>query len=188
MKYKVIYKRKECIGANSCVGVLPEFWSLDHEKKAVLKGSILNPETGCYELIVNSDELERFKESALVCPVYVINIIDLQTQKTILEIFEENREIEKESAPVIKARPNTEKESQSEPKGFFTIQSDSNKKLIKALYYGPKHQLLFVIEGKNAEELYQTIIREGFVTSLTQAAYLGGELKRAEMSFQENSV
>lgn len=187
MKYKVIYKRQDCIGANSCVGVLPESWSLDNEKKAVLKGSILNSETGYYELIIAAEELERFKESAIVCPVYVINIIDLQTQKSILEIFDQNGEIEKESAPVIKARPNTEKELQDDSKGFFAIQTDLNKKVLKALYYGPKHQLLFVIEGKNAEEIVQTIIREGFVTSFTQAAFLGSELKKAEMSFQGNS-
>lgn len=58
--------------------------------------------------------------------------------------------------------------------------------MIKAYYYSPKHQLLFVVEGKNAEEIYSTIIKEGFVSTLSYAAYLGAELQKAEIALKKN--
>jgi len=184
MSYKVIYDKENCIGANSCVGVFPEYWSLDGAKKAVLKDSTLNKETGRYELIVDDQNVERFKESALVCPVFVIDIVDMRTQKSILNI-NGSKEVEKESAPVIQARAGAEKEFQTDPKGYFTIKSYSETGLIKVWYYGPKHQLLFIIEGRNGEAICATIVREGFVTSLYHAVYLGSELQKAEIALKK---
>lgn len=185
MAYKVIYNRKECIGANSCVGVLPEFWSLDGDKKAVLKGSHLNLDSERYELIIEEKDLERFKESALVCPVNVIDIVDTNTQKSVLGLLDTG-EVEKESAPVIQARSRSAAETREDPKGFFKIRIVPENSLIKAHYYGTKHQLLFIIEGKNAEAIYSTIIREGFVSSLTYTAYLASELQKAEFALKKN--
>lgn len=185
MVYKVIYDRKNCIGANACVGALPEFWSLDDEKKAVLKGSTYNPETGKYELVIDEKDLERLKESAMVCPVLVIDILELKNGQSVLEL-NRGSEVEKESAPVIRARTEKSSKTKTDPKGFFTIRISPETSLIKAYYYNLKHQLLFIIEGKSAEELIHTIIQEGFVSSPSYSAYLGSELQKAEIALKKN--
>lgn len=183
MPYKVIYDRGNCIGANACVGALPEYWSLDGEKKAILKGSGFNKGTDRYELIIDDKDLDRFTESAVVCPVYVIDIIDMATQKSILNLNPPEG-MEKEVAPVVKAR--ADKEKVSDPKGYFTIRIVPETGMIKAHYYSPKHQLLFIVEGKSASEIYATIVREGFVSILSYAAYLGSELQKAETALKKN--
>ena len=45
----------------------------------------------------------------------------------------------------------------------------------------------FSIEGKTARTLYTTIVRNGWVTDLGHAAYLGKELARAERSLREGT-
>ena len=75
-KVKVIYNRRDCIGAGACCIVAPKFWKMSEDEKADLLGSKENPETGKYELEieVSEDDLARLKESADSCPVMVIEI------------------------------------------------------------------------------------------------------------------
>lgn len=65
-------------------------------------------------------------------------------------------------------------------KGYFLIKIDAKKKTIHAGYCTNKHILKKEIIGKNAEETYNTIVREKLVSSLQHAAYLGSELTNAE--------
>ena len=74
MKYKIIYDRKNCIGAFSCVVVAPQFWEVNEDSKADLKNGVLNKETGFYELIVEAEDYKAALDSAEVCPVKVITI------------------------------------------------------------------------------------------------------------------
>ncbi len=75
-KVKVIYNRKDCIGATACCAVAPKFWKMSEDGKADLLGSKENPETGKYELEteVSEDDLTLLKESADACPVMVIEV------------------------------------------------------------------------------------------------------------------
>lgn len=182
MAYKVIYDRAGCIGANACVGALAEYWSLDGEKKAVLKGSALNAATGHYELLIQDQDFDRFKESAVVCPVFVIDIIDTGTQKSVLNLVTPEG-VQKESAPVISAKP-AGPEAPADPKGYFTIRLRPDSGVIQAHYYSPKHQLLFIVEGRSARDVCGAILREGFVSTLAYAAYLGAELQKAETALR----
>jgi tetrahydromethanopterin S-methyltransferase subunit A len=54
-------------------------------------------------------------------------------------------------------------------------------------HYAYDHTLLRTIEGKTARTLYTTIVRNGWVTDLGHAAYLGKELARAERSLREGT-
>jgi len=54
--------------------------------------------------------------------------------------------------------------------------------VISVEQYSNDNRLLRVIEGKNARDLYRTIIKNKWVTQLSHAAYLGKELARAELS------
>lgn len=85
-KYKIVYDRDNCIGAGSCVAVLAEKWVMNNkDDKADLVGG--KWETSPKRAIVlefTEEELARFMESAQVCPVNVIHIIDLATGEQLI--------------------------------------------------------------------------------------------------------
>jgi dihydropteroate synthase len=58
--------------------------------------------------------------------------------------------------------------------------------MIRVRYYGEDHALKLVCEGANAEEIYVTIVREGLVSTLEHAAYVGCELMKAEVAMKKN--
>jgi len=80
-KYKVVYDRPNCIGAAQCVAVLPEFWSLDKDGKAILKGS--KKADGTWELEIDEKILPKMKKAAAACPVNVIHIEDEKGKRLI---------------------------------------------------------------------------------------------------------
>ncbi len=68
--------------------------------------------------------------------------------------------------------------------GYFVILPVPAKGILSVEHYANDNRLLRVIEGKEAGSLYSTIIRNGWVSQLTHAAYLGKELERAELSMK----
>ncbi len=65
-----------------------------------------------------------------------------------------------------------------DPMGIFKIRVDHRKGVIEALYMGKKGRIL--VRGRTAREIRDTIIREGLISRLDHAAYIGGELVKAE--------
>ncbi len=74
----------------------------------------------------------------------------------------------------------TPKDFKLDARGYFLIRVDAKSKTIHAGYCTNSHVLKKEIIGNNAEEIYNTIIREKLVSSLQHAAYLGSELTHAE--------
>lgn len=68
--------------------------------------------------------------------------------------------------------------------GYFVIIPNPDKKIITVEHYSYDNRLLRIIEGKDARSIYWTIIKSGWVTQLTHAAYLGKELMKAELSIK----
>ena len=66
--------------------------------------------------------------------------------------------------------------------GYFVIHIEGDTLLIE--HYSYKEELLRVIEGRDARSIYLTIVRNGWVSTLDHAAYLGKELARAEWSIK----
>lgn len=88
---------------------------------------------------------------------------------------------------VIKASYDSAKEWKLDPKGFFTIKPFPEEEIIRVRYYQIEktgHKKVSLIEGKTAEEIVQTIVREKLVSSLQHAAYLGSELQKAEVALK----
>ncbi|MFH1182132.1 MAG: DUF4346 domain-containing protein [Candidatus Woesearchaeota archaeon] len=94
---------------------------------------------------------------------------------------------DKQPLKTITASYDSRKEWTMDPKGFFTIKPFPEEGLIRVRYYDAKHKLIYLIEGINAEQIYNTIIREGLVSLLAHAAYLGSELQKAEIAMKFNS-
>lgn len=91
--------------------------------------------------------------------------------------------------PVIKASYDSAKEWVLDPKGFFTIKPFPEEGIIRVRYYQIEktgHKKVCLIEGKTAEEIVQTIVREKLVSSLQHVAYLGSELQKAEVALKLN--
>ena len=89
--------------------------------------------------------------------------------------------------PVIKASYNSAKEWVLDKKGFFTIKPFPEEGIIRVRYYKVEktgHKKVALIEGKTAEEIVQTIVREKLVSSLQHIAYLGSELQKAEVAMK----
>ncbi|MEK6934964.1 MAG: ferredoxin, partial [Nanoarchaeota archaeon] len=71
-------------GAATCVAAYSERWELQEDAKVDIKGhDVQKLENGNQVLWIEEDELERFKESAEVCPVTVIHIYDEKGNKII---------------------------------------------------------------------------------------------------------
>ncbi len=68
--------------------------------------------------------------------------------------------------------------------GYFVINVEPEALLVE--HYSYKDELLRVIEGEDARSIYLTIVRNGWVSQLDHAAYLGKELARAEMSMRND--
>jgi len=83
-KYKLLYRKKECIGAGACEAAFPEAWFFDQETSiATLKSPSAKKTAEFEELIFEAEDLEKHLEAAQVCPVQIIEIIELATGKKI---------------------------------------------------------------------------------------------------------
>ena len=93
--------------------------------------------------------------------------------------MEDNKETK-----IIKAHYDRIKEWKMDPKGFLTIKIFPKEGLIKVRYYKTIRKIECLIEGKTAMDIYNTVIREGFISSLQHAADLGAELQKAEIALK----
>ena len=98
-----------------------------------------------------------------------------------------NKKIEKR----ITAKYHKIKDWRMDPKGYFLIAIDKNKKIIRVGYCKftklgnlPINDMVAEITGKTAIEIVNTLIREKFISTLQHAADMGIELYKAEMSLK----
>ena len=83
-KYKVVFDRANCIGAASCVAAHPKRWQIVSDGKADLAGAEKKEHNDVQELWINEIEFAVMNESAKACPVNVIHIFDVKTNKKII--------------------------------------------------------------------------------------------------------
>jgi len=93
----------------------------------------------------------------------------------------------KEKFREIKASYNDKKEWKYDPKGYFLIHINKKTKRIEVAHCRRNNIVEVKITGKNAREIYNTIIKEELISSLQHAAYLGRELTLAEHALKNNT-
>ena len=83
------------------------------------------------------------------------------------------------------------KDWKMDPKGYFLIAVDRNKKIIRVGYCkftklgsSPINDMVAEIQGKTAIEIVNTLIREKLISTLQHAADMGIELHKAELSLK----
>ena len=93
----------------------------------------------------------------------------------------------------VKAKYHKIKDWVMDPKGYFLISVDKEKKLLRIGYckfskFGnpPVNDLVAEITGKTAIEIVNTLIRENYISSLQHAADMGIELHKAELALKFN--
>lgn len=98
-----------------------------------------------------------------------------------------NKKIKKK----ITAKYHRIKDWRMDPKGYFLIAVDKNKKIIRVGYCiftklgnSPINDMVAEIIGKTAIEIVNTLIREKFISTLQHAGDMGIELHKAEMSLK----
>ena len=89
------------------------------------------------------------------------------------------------------ARYHKIKDWKMDPKGYFLIAVDKNKKIIRVGYCkfttlgnSPVNDMVAEIKGKTAIEIVNTLIKEKFISSLQHAADMGIELNKAELALR----
>jgi ferredoxin len=72
-KHKVQHFKEECIGCGACAAVSPDFWEMDDEGMANLKGS--KNKGDHWEIVIESEvDKATNEEAADVCPVSIIKL------------------------------------------------------------------------------------------------------------------
>ena len=85
------------------------------------------------------------------------------------------------------------KDWKSDPKGYFLIDIDKKKKLLRVGYCvitifndSSTHEMIAEIYGKTAIEVLNTLIREEFISTLQHSGDMGIELCKAELALKNN--
>ena len=116
-------------------------------------------------------------------------VFDSKSESIQGRFYRINKKIEKR----ISARYDKIKDWVMDPKGYFLISVDKEKKLLRIGYckfskFGnpPVNDLVAEITGKTAIEIVNTLIRENYISSLQHAADMGIELNKAELALKYN--
>ncbi len=143
---------------------------------------------------VTLQEVQAFREQ-----VQVVDMIGCENPRQIADKIEEIQSIHSTadnctscsgeekiisvpSAPVVRATAT--KKVEMDKAGYFVILPRQSDQQILVEHYDYHNRLLRTIQGKDARSIYLTIIRNGWVSQLSHAAYLGKELARAELSLK----
>lgn len=89
--YRVVFNRKECVGAAACAAIAPEFWEMKEDGKAHLIGCKMDKD-GNEILVIKESQMTKSMKSALklnkdaaeVCPVNVIHVFEEGTDKKLI--------------------------------------------------------------------------------------------------------
>ena len=176
---KVQYHKAKCIGAFNCTKIAPEVFQEENTVANIRHAETIN---GYQTKTITCDEetAQRIIEAAEKCPANVINIIDIVTQKkvvdTTVKIKDEIREI--------RAQYDDMKEFVLDEKGYFLIRILPEKKMIEIGFCGKRNTVEVKVYGTKPIEIYQTVLRERIIERADHAAYLGRELQKAYTALQ----
>ncbi|HLC71064.1 MAG TPA: ferredoxin [Candidatus Nanoarchaeia archaeon] len=72
-KHTLIHLKKDCISCGACAAITPDYWEMDEEGLAHLKGS--KAVNAHFELEINTEEARaENQEAANCCPVSIIKV------------------------------------------------------------------------------------------------------------------
>ncbi|MCI0612110.1 hypothetical protein L0244_03890 [bacterium] len=138
---------------------------------------------------VTSDEVDAFRKQVQIvdciglCGLNEIAKSINQIEQGIHHSIGRRYEAKKVAiTPVEKMRAEEPVQIEMDKAGYFVIIPDKTVKEIIVEHYSYDDRLLRIINGTSSRSIYSTLIRNGWVSQLSHAAYLGKELAKAELS------
>ncbi|MEL7646807.1 MAG: DUF4346 domain-containing protein [Sedimentibacter sp.] len=121
--------------------------------------------------------------------VYKIDelLIDASANSSIERNAEAVRRANFKKHDVILAEEKDPNKVRLDKEGYFVIVPKANLNIILVEHYSNDNELLHVIKGSNARNIYWTIIEKGWISELSHAAYLGKELTLAEYAIKSGT-
>ena len=75
-EFKIKHFKEECISCGACAAICPDFWEMDEEGLAQLKGGTLVKDH--WELVIDTlEDKTANQEAADACPVQIIKIEEI---------------------------------------------------------------------------------------------------------------
>jgi len=154
---------------------------------------------GHYPVLTNIEarHIDIFrKQVQLVDYINEMNLEDLQTRITRLSSERKNQfsnqktEIKSQKMPAPeksfkKIRPGGRRGTDEyDPLGFFVIQVDHQAGEMVLKHYHADHTPAHEMRGRRAESMMRGLVREGLISQLSHAGYLGVELGKAETALR----
>ena len=101
------------------------------------------------------------------------------------------KKINIKSRKKITARYDRIKDWKIDPKGYFLINVDKKKKILRVGYCiihknnsSANHDMIAEVQGKRSIEIINTLIKQKFISSLQHAGDMGIELCKAELALK----
>jgi len=163
---------------------------VDHNNK------VINSK-GRKSVLINTlvEEIESFRNNIIVIDMIgcehtneIINKIEelrkksSQMNEAINTKSAENQGLNINSVETVTALEKDPNNVKLDKEGYFVIMPEHESKTILVEHYSNNNQLLHIIQGENARNMYWAIIENNWVSELSHAAYLGKELTLAELS------
>ena len=80
VKHRVIHFKNDCISCGACAAIAPEYWEMDEQGLAHLKGA--KKVDDHWELEISTEEARvQNQEAADVCPVNIIHVKKVEEKK-----------------------------------------------------------------------------------------------------------
>ncbi|GMT40079.1 MAG: hypothetical protein IEMM0001_0814 [bacterium] len=112
----------------------------------------------------------------------VVELAQMAVTKPAPEVRTPDKSTEQKEVEYVVATGTDPQRIKLDKVGYFVINIEGDTLLVE--YYSYKDKLIRIIEGRDARSIYLTLIRNGWVSKLDHAAYLGKELTRAELSIE----
>lgn len=175
-KWRIEHNLGLCIGNRACLKEAPSFFYFkDGENKAYLRSLDQKKNLITLEKDFTEEEAKQLLAAAHACPVNVIQITDLTSGDVLVSHQAKTVGNMKE----VRASYDDDTEFAMDPKGYFLIRMDKEKKEIEIGFCPNKNEVTVKITGKTPREVYHTAIREGLISRLDHAAYVGREVQKA---------
>ena len=156
------------------------------------KGRIIGS-PGKHPVLMNStkDEVEIFREQVEVVDmigsedtIELISKIESLRDRQLGPFMKQMAEGALFTPEIVTVEGNKDKQHRLDKKGYFVLLPDCETNDIIVEYYAYDNRLLKAIRGNNARDLYTAIIKNGWISELSHAAYIGKELEKAELSLR----
>lgn len=112
----------------------------------------------------------------------VVELAQMAATKPAPEVRTPDKSTEQKKVEYVVAAGTDPQHIKLDKAGYFVINIEGDTLLVE--HYSYKDKLIRIIEGRDARSIYLTLIRNGWVSKLDHAAYLGKELTRAELSIE----